>query len=491
MALQNEKFVCESDEWLRSSCKDERFFKQHSDKNYCVLHYPDFDKLDAFAEAVQRKIDSRNYDFKGAWFPIEFKFQYFDAQIEMDFSYAHFTKETKFTSTKFKNRIDFSYACFAEIVYFNWAEFHLETNFFHAHFLKNAWFYKTEFQKRVDFGQATFESKTFFHETNFVGEANFSSAKIFDNISFKSATFQDYASFDGHSSHEQFTEKTIFEFQYTRFRKPELISFHSMNLSPNWFVDVDSRKLIFINSIWNLDIKREIKTLESRGIYYPEKLLRIACQQLSTNMEENNLYDEASKFRQIALEMEKAEKSESLRQSFKAFSKRESYKVESKGYLGIFLRLTKNFFVRIFNLLLHYFYKITSFYGESWILATFMLLSIFVISSMLYSLPISSFNISQSETDYFDKLVTTKSPSPSPSDDGIEKKIFEVADTAEKYRSLKLNEAVIYSFQVGTFQSPDTKPSNIFAKVFVAIESILVPLQFALLALAIRRKFMR
>jgi len=457
MALQNEKFVCECDEGLRSSCKNEKFFKQHSDKNYCVLHYPDFDKLDAFAEAVQRKIDSHNYDFKGVWFPTEFNFQYFDAQVEMDFSYAHFTKETRFSSTKFKNRIDFSHACFAEIVYFNWSEFHLETNFFHAHFVKDAWFFKTEFQKRVDFGQGTFESKTFFHETNFVGEVNFKSARIFDNISFKSATFQDYLSFDGHLSHKQYTKNTFFEFQDTRFRKPELVSFHSMNLSPHWFVDVDSRKLVFININWNFDIEHEIKSLETRGIYYPEKLLRIACQQLATNMEENNQYDEASNFRQIALEMERTEKSDSLRKSFKAFSKKQSYEIDSnkvsKSLPTIFFRLVKDFFLKLFNLLLHYLYRFTSFYGERWNWAFFVLLIILTISTFLYT---TSYCVFKDGKQGFD-----------------------------------IWEAISYSLRVMALQRPEPFPENSFSKIIVALQRIFAPLQLALLALAIRRKFMR
>ncbi len=457
MNSQVENFVCECDEWLRSARKSEKFFKRYSNKNYCVLHYPDFDKLDAFTEAVQRKINFKNYDFKGVWFPTEFNFQNIDSQVEMDFSYAHFTKETKFSNTKFKNRINFSYAHFAEIVYFNWSEFHLETKFFHSHFVKNAWFFKTEFQKQVDFGQATFESKTFFHETNFIGEANFKSANIFGNISFKSATFQDYLSFDGHLSHEQYTKNTIFEFQDTRFKKPELVSFHSMTLLPYWFVDVDSRKLVFINTNWHFDIESEIKALEARGIYYPEKLFRIACQQLATNMEENNRYDEASKFRQIALEMERTEKADSLRKSFKAFSKKQSYETVtnkvSKYAPVIFFMLVKDFFLKLFNLLLHYFYRISSFYGESWNWAFVVLLIILAISTFLYTTSYCVFK------------------------DGKQ--------------SFDIWEAISYSLRVMALQRPEPFPENSFAKMVVALQTIFAPLQLALLALAIRRKFMR
>ena len=491
MVSLNEKFVCECDEWHRSACKNENFFGKHSGKNYCVLHYPEANKVAPFNLAIRRKRTDRDYDFKGVWFPEEFSIDSRTVQANMDFSCAHFSKSVNFSNTKFESKISFLQTCFEEIVYFNSAKFSFEAEFFQAHFKKQVWFYETEFQKKVDFRQAIFEVRSFFHETTFLEEVDFRSSKIFDNISFNSATFHDYLSYDGHRSHEQYTKNTFFEFKDTRFRKPELISFHSMNLSPHWFVDVDSRKLVFTNITWNFDIKEEIKNLGLRGIYYPEELLRIACQQLATNMEENNLYDKASKFRQIASEMEKAEKSESLRQSFKAFSKKESYKIESKNVISIFIILAKNFFVKLLNYLLHYFYKVTSLYGESWILASFILAFIFVVSTIVYTLPICSFDLNQSETDSFEKLITTNSPNPSRPTDEIEDRIFEIAQTSEKYRSLKVNESVVYSFQIGTFQSPETKPGNVFAKIFVAMETILIPLQFALLALAVRRKFMR
>lgn len=452
MVSQNKKFICECDEWLRSSCKDEKFFKEYSGKRYCVLHYPDFNKLDVFSEAIQRKIDTHNYDFKGIWFPTEFNFQYFDIQVEMDFSYAHFSKETKFTSTKFKNRIDFSYAFFAEIVYFNSAEFSLKTNFFKTHFEKNAWFYQTEFKEKATFGQTSFESKAFFHETNFVGEVDFRGAKILNNISFQSATFQDYASFDGHLD-DQDTANTVFDFQYARFRKPELISFHSMRLSPSWFVDVDSRKFVFINSTWDFDVKDQIKSLEKRGIYYPEKLFRTTCHQLANNAEENSRYDEASNFRRVALEMERVEKWESFRRSFKAFSKKDSYKHKSNNLFIIFIKLVKDFCLKILNLLLHYFYRLTSFYGESWTVAVFVLLLILATSTFLYTTSYCEFK------------------------DG--KHGFDVW------------EAISYSLRIMALQRPEPQPDNSFAKAVVAFETILAPLQLALLALAIRRKFMR
>lgn len=56
---------------------------------------------------------------------------------------------------------------------------------------------------------------------------------------------------------------------------------------------------------------------------------------------------------------------------------------------------------------------------------------------------------------------------------------------------LTLPEAVIYSAGVMSLQKPEPLPANKRAKALVLFETILGPLQAALLALAIRRKFMR
>jgi hypothetical protein len=48
-----------------------------------------------------------------------------------------------------------------------------------------------------------------------------------------------------------------------------------------------------------------------------------------------------------------------------------------------------------------------------------------------------------------------------------------------------------YSAAVLTLQRPDSRPDTLFTQILVTAEAILGPVQAALLALAIRRKFMR
>jgi hypothetical protein len=47
------------------------------------------------------------------------------------------------------------------------------------------------------------------------------------------------------------------------------------------------------------------------------------------------------------------------------------------------------------------------------------------------------------------------------------------------------------SISVATFQLPEPKPADNLTKLFIVLEVIFAPLQAALLALALRRKFMR
>ena len=56
---------------------------------------------------------------------------------------------------------------------------------------------------------------------------------------------------------------------------------------------------------------------------------------------------------------------------------------------------------------------------------------------------------------------------------------------------LKLPRALTYSTAVMTLQKPEPRPATTAAQTVVLLETILGPVQAALLALGIRRKFMR
>jgi hypothetical protein len=65
------------------------------------------------------------------------------------------------------------------------------------------------------------------------------------------------------------------------------------------------------------------------------------------------------------------------------------------------------------------------------------------------------------------------------------------ASSAAWIQPLRLTEALGYSAAVMTLQKPEPRPSSLTAKNLVLLESLLGPVQAALLALAVRRRFMR
>ncbi len=53
-------FICDCEERMRSACVGESFYKEHEGKQYCVLHFPGDEKSAAFAEALRRKLDTKD-----------------------------------------------------------------------------------------------------------------------------------------------------------------------------------------------------------------------------------------------------------------------------------------------------------------------------------------------------------------------------------------------------------------------------------------------
>lgn len=58
-------------------------------------------------------------------------------------------------------------------------------------------------------------------------------------------------------------------------------------------------------------------------------------------------------------------------------------------------------------------------------------------------------------------------------------------------RRLGWREAALYSFNVSILQKPEPKPKELWGSALVSLETVLGPAQAALLALALRRRFMR
>ncbi len=480
-------FVCDCVESMRSACVGEPFYKEHEGKRYCVLHFPGKQKSSTFQKALQRKLDDKDFNFQGVWFPDEvsfckfhfsavanFSFATFSAAAyfndatfseEADFSGATFSADAQFSSTfsaaahfnsaAFRGAADFSFATFSANVHFISAAFKANAyfisttfrvaHFVHATFNRTADFSSTTFAA-ADFMSAIFAARANFRAATFSGDACFSNATANAELDFHSATFNMEANFEsatladrvrfaGDEKRPMFSSSSSLDLQFARIEKPDHVSFHTLSLRPHWFVNVDGRKFDFTNVDWyGRSIDEEIRTLEDKSVSSPYRLLAIACRNLAVNAEENHRYEEASRFRYMAME-----------------------RYPRKRWRGPgFWRLS-------------WWYWLASGYGERVTRAFLVLLGIWFLSALLYN------HVGFARW---------------------EPKLASEADVVSAKRDdvgapLKFIRALTYSAGVMTLQKPEPRPATTVAQTVVLLETILGPVQAALLALAIRRKFMR
>jgi hypothetical protein len=188
--------------------------------------------------------------------------------------------------------------------------------------------------------------------------------------------------------------------------------------------------------------------LSGRKIEQGKRLLDIACRQLAVNAEENNRYEDASRFRYMAMETKKLETSR--------------YK-------------------RLFTLT--WWYRLSSGYGEGWRRGAVILLLIWLLFAWAYT--------------GFSFFVTPLPPAPvgfvrwerkAQSAEELANPTIAEDTEGEKFGGGK---ALWYSAAVMALQRPEPKPATNWTRGLIILETLLGPLQAALLALAIRRKFMR
>lgn len=502
-------FVCECEAEMRSACKGLPFYKEHKSRRFCVLHYPCKEKSADFKEALDGKLNSKDFDFRGVWFPDAIDFSNFEFCAAAYFSDATFTAAADFTAARFTAAADFSSATFEAMAGFGSARFETSANFTSTAFYAdtvfnsvnirlNASFEFADFRSMVSFTSATFSGAAYFHSAKFIGHAYFNGAAFGTNLYFSLATFKGKGDFgsatfgaDAVFSHSEFqadadfrkatfakdayfsgtlfndrlsfsgtvNERTLkdgtglgnralglhtsVDLQHARFERPHMVSFHTLVLRPHWFVNMDSRSLIFTDVRWNWDglrIRQEIEALAKKGVAEPHRLLVITCRHLAENAEANNRYEEASRFRYWAMELAR----------------------HTKWRHWTFWKTDW----------LHMLYWAVSGYGERILRALGVLAGVWFVFVLLYT-----------RVGFVQQLPKASN---------------EAAATAASMtiedrigQPLDFSRALTYSLGVMSLQKPDPRPLTNWAHTLVTLETILGPLQAALLALAIRRKFMR
>ena len=397
--------------------------------------------------ALERKRDAKDFNFRGVWFPDPVQFQNFHFSEKADFRGAFFKSGADFSEAKFDNGVDFSYATFEADAYFEKPTFKGRADFHRTKFSAQADFDAAKFCGEADFSFCNFAetnlSSKFRAEVNFGGaifteEAYFRYATFHAEVNLRSATFRDYVRF----GERKLGKHAWLNLQYVRIEKPDHMLFHNLTLRPHWFVNVNSSRFEFANVAWDWRaIDEEVESLRSKEISPEHDLLTIACRHLAVNSEENNRYEDASRFRYMAMDTGRRK----VAHGFAVWK-------------------------------LSWWYWFASGYGERVWQAAFVLLGLWLLFA-------SIFFVGQRGGQWWrPSQIRVQEPTLT----GEAK-----ASEEETSRLLGFGEALIYSAGVITLQKPEPLPANKRAKTLVLFETIVGPVQAALLALAIRRKFMR
>lgn len=560
-------------EGTNSPCCGRLLYRDVKGNRYCVLHYPSADKKQAFEAEIKKKLELKDFNFEGVWFPECDWFRGLDIGVPAKFRRAVFGGSVNFDETLFRNSADFNGAVFNERSSFARASFIGKVDFSEARFQKDAifrnarfaeysnfwrctfsgraefddtvfvqtasfwpaifestasfskakfvrgnfrasefkakavftWcvfdmaeFTDTFFGQEVDFfsarfmGEANFVSATFealaqFRFSEFSGETLFTSATFNGNTDFRHCVFKNIVGFSAEYGKGGFGRNATCDFRHTRFESPKRVSFHSMRLRPHWFINTDPREFQFIDVQWIGNLRRKfiaieigeirqreeqedkeaaqwrakyLKEMEAYGDQFTvdrlkkeeeelasaradnadqqrsrfNRLLAITCRQLAGNAEENHRYEEASKFRYWAMDARRLD-------AWRGFT---------------FWRLG-------------WWYWLASGYGERVFRAFVVLLVVWLLFTVLYT-QVGFAPRTPRYTGESEESVTRR---------------------AEVGEPLDWSHATTYSLGVITLQKPEPRPVTVWAQRLIIFETILGPLQAALLALAIRRKFMR
>ncbi|HKX32346.1 MAG TPA: pentapeptide repeat-containing protein [Blastocatellia bacterium] len=374
------------------------------------------------------------------------------------FSKAVFKARTIFFTVNFEKDGAFSLTHFREDVDFRKASFKGNALFTQAYFHGDAIFRESSFSGKADFGESNFSKNVDFHKVRFDGDTDFINAKFPLIVDFSFATFASYLRFAGTKDKGTFEKQSYLNLQHARMEKPDRVSFHTLKLKAHWFVNIDSRRFELVNVEWpkitDLHVRKQLEDLSQRVDSSPYELLSIAYRQLAVNAEENHRYREASWFRCASMSLGLSEL--------------------SNNYVGkIFQPLFWLYWVftpkRKHIQPLLWVYWILSGYGERVSKALLVL----VLSALIFA--------------GFYRRVGFQSP---PQIIGVQSggsaQVDNIGLPITSFRK-----AIIYSFEVMALQKPEPKPLTNAARSLVLVETIFGPIQAALLALAIRRRFMR
>ncbi|MCD6160980.1 MAG: pentapeptide repeat-containing protein [candidate division Zixibacteria bacterium] len=194
------------------------------DNEYCVFHAPKDKKGitgEEFNKLIFKKLDRKDYNFRGYVFPIASNFgnRRFEESADfaccefngdVNFAYAIFEDSVDFTNLAFKGKALFTSSKFHDIVSFSNVKFEDLADFENSVFKNYAYFQKCKFKNKAIFDKAIFENIATFEEANFENNASFvltqfnnhtvfHDIKIYREMEFRYIYIGDKCGFDFHN----------------------------------------------------------------------------------------------------------------------------------------------------------------------------------------------------------------------------------------------------------------------------------------------------
>lgn len=376
-----------------------------------------------------------------------FKEATFSEEVDLDF--ATFCSEVAFfDGTKFINNSSFKRSIFGGMAYFLRAKFYGETSFWGADFDENAQFGMSTFGSNVSFERTTFGKEAIFISTTFSKEAYFFSTTFARATHFTGSNFKGPVIFQGLGELrlpvirngmelrlEVVDENFVFEgevdFRRVTLDDPDKVRFQHVDLSKVRFLETRLDRVRLIDVKW---AERE----ERKAIYDEEfaeeegyELVAQLYRQLKKNYEEERDYPGAGDFHYGEMEM-------MLKQQHQEWEKETKKSQKCKNWFTWFLTSS---------------YKFLSGYGEKAERAIVITLAILLAGVPFY---------------FFDKLTAATL-------EGIWSAFWDALISSMGYMTFRLTKV----------------PTSWWAKPVLAVQAVLGPIQLALLALALRRKFRR
>lgn len=404
-------------------------------------------------------------DFSNTKFHSKFSMRVAIFGKEMDFTKAYFAKElhlseakfetVTFSKATFERRAMFFGACFEEAD-FNGAVFQRGATFAKTKFSGNANFFRTKFLGRANFNAATFLKKANFPEVEVGGEAKFFGVDFADYTLFSGALFSDDVTFSrAIFRHDVNFVKSIFtagvDFRVTTFlgsakfvgddNKKLFCSLDNSYVFQHAIVEQPKRfsfRTAVLRPNWFIDV--DVRTVQFSDVDWYGSLNEEVLAAQDKIASPHRLLSET--YRRLTLNAE-ANRRNSEASIFTYWALEANRKERWRGFVPWRL---------------DWWYWLSSGYGERHLRAAVWLLVILLGFSVIYALV-----------------------------------GFPVGDCEpfEDCGKTLITQSIPYSLGNMTLQRPEPRPHVGLMQLLVFAQGILGPLQAALFALALRRKYMR